>query len=76
MEVFCGKGVLENFANCTEKNTYVRVSFYFTKRKFMHKCFPKNFVKFLKIKKNIEHLRACILKALKQMKTLGRNGLV
>ena len=53
-EVFCKKGVLENFTKFTE-NTCAKVSF--LKKRLWHRCFPVNFVKFLRATFFIEHLR-------------------
>ena len=57
-EVFCKKGVLENFTKFTGK--HLCQSFFFNKvaglRPLRHRCFPVNFVKFLTTPISIIHL--------------------
>ena len=77
-EVFCKKGVLKNSQN-SQKNTFARASLLIKfqaapatllKKRPWHRCFPKNFAKFLRTHFFIEHLcwlvqiygRACLWK--------------
>ena len=64
-EVFCKKGVLRNFAKFTGKHLWR--SLFFNKvpgltpatllaKRLWHRCFPVNFVKFLRTPFFIEHL--------------------
>ena len=62
-EVFCKKGVLEIFA---QENTHVRVSFFLRpatllKKSLWHRCFPRNFAKFLRTHSPIKHLQWLLL---------------
>ena len=50
-EVFCEKGILRNFTN-SQENTCARASFLI---RLWHRCFPVNFVKFLRTRLFIEH---------------------
>ena len=50
----------------SQENTLVRVSFFlrpatFSKKKLWHRCFPKNFAKFLRTPSPTEHLRWLLL---------------
>ena len=45
-EVFCKKGVLRNFAKLTGK--HLCQGLFFIKKRLWHRCFPINFVKFLR----------------------------
>ena len=65
-EVFCKKGILRNFAKFTGKN--LSQSLFFNKvaglrpatlfkKRLWHRCFPVNFVKFLRTPFLTEHLR-------------------
>ena len=47
-EPFCKKGVLRNFAKFTGKHLFL-------KKRLWHRCFPVNFVKFLRTPSFIEH---------------------
>ena len=69
-EVFCKKGVLWNFVKFTGK--YLRQSLFFnklaglrpatlSKKRLWHRCFPVNFVKFLRTPFLTEHLRWLLL---------------
>ena len=53
-EMFCKKGVLENFAKLTGK--HLCQSLFFNKKKFWHRRFPVNFAKFSRSPFLIEHL--------------------
>ena len=53
LEVFCKKGALKNCAKFTEKQQCQTL----LKKKLWHRCFPVNFVKFLRTAFSIEHLR-------------------
>ena len=55
-EVFCKKGVLRNFLN-SQGNTCARVSFLIKllKKRLWQRCFPANFVKFLRTPFFSEH---------------------
>ena len=64
-EVFCKKGVLTNFTKFTGKQLWQRLFFKkvaglnacnFNKKNLCHRCFPVNFVRFLRIPFIIEHL--------------------
>ena len=62
LEVFCKKGVLRHFAEFTGKQ--LRQSLFFNKVAGLrpwHRCFPVNFVKFLRISFLTEHLRWLLL---------------
>ena len=63
-EVFCKKGVLRNFTKFTGKYQCQSVFFYkvarlraaaLLKKRPWHRCFPVNYVKFLRILFHIEH---------------------
>ena len=61
-EVFCKKGVLRNFAKFTVKQ--LCQSLLFNKvagLRLWHRCFPMNFVKFLRTSFSLEHLWWLIL---------------
>ena len=75
-EVFCKKGILRNFAKFTGK--HLCHSFLFNsvaslrpatllKKRLWHRCFPKNFSKFLGTPFLTEHLRWLFLDRLQQM---------
>ena len=53
-EVFCKKDVLGNFAKFTGKATLL-------KKRLWHRCFPLNFMKFLRTPFLTEHLRWLLL---------------
>ena len=64
-EVFCKKGVLRNFAKFTGKHLCQNLFFNkvaglrpvtLLKKRLWHRCFPVNFVKFLRTPFFIEHL--------------------
>ena len=63
-EVFCKKGVLRNFTKFTGKhlceslffNKVAGLACNFIKKRLWHRCFPVNFVKFLRTPFFIEHL--------------------
>ena len=58
-EVFCKKFVLRNFAKFTEKHLYQSLFFNkvsFLKKRLQYRCFPVNFVKFLRKSFLIEYL--------------------
>ena len=64
-DVFCKKGVLRNFAKITGKHLCPSVFFNkvaglrpasFLKKRLWHRCFPVNFVNFLRTPFLIEHL--------------------
>ena len=64
-EVFCKKGVIENFAKFTGKHLCQSLFFNkvagfrpatLLKERLRHRCFPVNFVKFLRTPFFIEHL--------------------
>ena len=63
-EVFCKKGVLRNLTKFTEKHQYQSLSLNkvagqacnFIKKRLSCRCFPVNFVKFLRTPFLIEHL--------------------
>ena len=64
-EVFCKKGVLENFAKFTGKHRCQSLLFNkftglrpatFLKKRLWHRCFPVNFVKYSRTPVFIEHL--------------------
>ena len=61
-EVFCKKGVLRNFAIFTGKQTPAPVYFLISKKRPWHKCFPVNFVKFLRTSFLTQHLWWLLLK--------------
>ena len=54
-EVFCKKGVLRNFAKFAGK--HLCQTLLFNKRRLWHRCFPVNFVKFLRTPFFTEHLQ-------------------
>ena len=65
-EVFCKKGVLENFVKFTGKHLYQSLSFNkvaglrsatLLKKRLWHRCFPVNFSKFLRTPFLTEHLQ-------------------
>ena len=69
-EVFCKKGVLRNFAKFTGK--HLCQSFFFNKvaglrpatllkKRLWHRCFPKNFAKFLRAPSPTEHFQWLLL---------------
>ena len=70
LEVFCKKVVLGNSKN-SEESTCARVSFliklqaldsqFYLKKSLWHRCFPVNFVKFLRTQSFIQHLRWLLL---------------
>ena len=70
-EVFCKKGVLRNFAKFTVKHLWQRLFFNkvsglcpatLLKKNLWHRCFPVNFVKFLRTPPSFtEHLRWMLL---------------
>ena len=69
-EVFCKKGVLKNFAKFTEKHLCQSLFFNIVaglrpatilKKRLWHRCFPVNFVKFLRTSFFTEHLRWLLL---------------
>ena len=59
-DVFCKKGVLENFAKFTGKHPCQSLFFLrlatLLKKRLWHRCFPRNFAKFLRTPPT-EHLR-------------------
>ena len=57
-EVFCKKGVLKNFTKFTGKHLCKSPFFNITllKKRLWHRCFPVNFVKFLRTSFFLEHL--------------------
>ena len=64
-EVFCKKGVLRNFTELTGKHLHQSLFFNkvaglrpaaLLKKRLWHRCFPLNFVKFLRTPFGIEHL--------------------
>ena len=56
-EVFCKKGVLRNFKKFTEKRLCQSLlPSTLLKKRLQHRCFPVNFVKFLRTAFFIEHL--------------------
>ena len=63
-EVFCKKGVLSNFTKFTGKQ--LCQSLFFNKvaglKRLWHRCFPVNFVKFLRTPFFTEHLSWLLLK--------------
>ena len=67
LEVFCKKGVLRNLAKFTGKHLCQSLFFNkveacnFIKKRLWHRCFPMNFVKFLKRPFFIEHLWLLLL---------------
>ena len=52
-EVLCKKGVLRNFAKFTEKHLRPAT---LLKKRLWHRCFPVNFVKFLRTPFFAEHI--------------------
>ena len=67
-EVFCKKDVLRNFTNFTGKHLcqrllFNKVSKFFKllKKSLWHRCFPVNFMKFLRTPSLTEHLRWLLL---------------
>ena len=58
-DVFCKKGVLKNFANFTRK--HLCQSLFYIKKGLWHRCFPGNFVKFLRTAFSTEHLQWLLL---------------
>ena len=68
-EVFCKKGVLIETSQNSQENTCARDSFLITilqtatllKKSLWHRCFPVNFVKFLRTPFFTEHLRWLLL---------------
>ena len=58
LDVFCKKDILRNLAK-SQENTCARVSF--LKKRLWHRCFPVNFVKFLRTLFLTEHLRWLLL---------------
>ena len=72
LEVFCRKGVLRNFEKFTGKHLCQSLLFNkvaglrtvtLLKKRFWCRCFPVNFLKFLKTPSITEHLRWLLLKA-------------
>ena len=53
-EEFCKRGVLRNFAKCTEK--HLCQSLFFIKKRLRHMCFPVSFAKFRRTSSVTEHL--------------------
>ena len=75
-EVFCKKGVLRNFTKFTGKHVYQSLFFNkvaglrpatFLKKRLWHRCFPVNFVKFLRTPFFIEHIWWLLLKVITQI---------
>ena len=71
LEVFCRRGVLRNLEKITGKLLCQSLLFNkvaglrtvnLLKKRFWYKCFPVNFLKFLKTPSIIEHLRWLLLK--------------
>ena len=71
LEVFCRRGVLRNLEKITGKQLCQSLLFNkvaglrtvnLLKKRFWYKCFPVNFLKFLKTPSIIEHLRWLLLK--------------
>ena len=69
--MFCKKGVLRNFAKFTGKHLCQSLSFNkvaglrpvtLLKKRLWHRCFPVNFVKYLRTPFFTEHLRWLLLK--------------
>ena len=65
LEVFCKKDVLQNFSKFTENHLFfsgdrLRPATLLKKR-LWHRCFPLNFVKFLRTPFYTEHLRWLLL---------------
>ena len=69
-KVFCEKGVVRNFAKFTGKYLYRSLCFNnvvglrpatLLKKRLWHRCFPVNFVKFLRMPSLTEHLRWLLL---------------
>ena len=69
-ELFCKEGVIRNFTKFTEK--HLRQSIFFNevaglmsttllKKRIWHRCFPVNFVKFLRTPCSVEQLRWLLL---------------
>ena len=61
LEVFCKKGCLKNFTKFTGKHLcqtlfFNKVAATLFKKRVWHRCFPANFVKFLRTSISIEHL--------------------
>ena len=65
LEAFCKKGVLKNFSKLTGKHLCKSLFFNkveslrpatLLKKRLWHRCFPRNFVKFLRTSFFIEHL--------------------
>ena len=82
LEVFCKKGVLENFAKYTGK--HLRQGLFFNKaaglrpatllkKRLWHRCFPVNFAKFLRTPFFIEHLRWLLLTYPKKQELRSRD---
>ena len=70
LEVFCKKGVLRRFTKFTRKHLCQSLLFNrvaglrpatLLKKRLWHRCFPVNFVKFLRTFLHIEHLRWLLL---------------
>ena len=70
LEVFCKKGVLRRFTKFTRKHLCQSLLFNrvaglrpatLLKKRLWHRCFPVNFVKFLRTSFHIEHLRWLLL---------------
>ena len=64
-EVFCKKGFLESFAKFTGKFPCQSLFFLrpatFLKKRLWHRCFPRNFAKFVRTPSLTEHLRWLLL---------------
>ena len=70
-EVFCINGVLRNFAKFTGKPATL------LKKRLWHRCFPVNFVKFLRTTFFMEHLSWLLLELFLQgqdLKICGEDG--
>ena len=65
LEVFCKKGVLRNFTKFTGKHRLSPAAL--LKKRLWHRCFPVNFVKFLRTPFFIEHLWGWLLLPFSQL---------
>ena len=69
-EVFCKKGVPENFAKFTGKHLCLSLFF---KRETLHRCFSVNFAKFSRRRFFIKHLQWLLLVKIKMTQMTALN---
>ena len=69
-EVFCKKGVPENFAKFTGKHLCLSLFF---KRETLHRCFSLNFAKFSRRRFFIKHLQLLLLVKIKMTQMTALN---